>query len=363
MDAVVSHDHEEQVVQDEVGAQVAGLLGSAGQFGDRVHRVFAACGDDQTFYLLYSENKFTGNGDLMVYSFRLPSTGAVTGLAEINGAVITGQTYLGLDGGFAVSPDGTELAIAKADAAKDVPQALAEQIILINTRTGARVTWKGGLNQADSPFNIEDLSWTADSDSLVYPAQWCPQGDSAGALIHPDGTELTALVQRSDTNLRVVTIDIGTEKTEACSTSFRRTTRSTTRSPSSIWAWTALASTYWSPATWCMAGFPAATWKASSRRPGTALRLAGKPWEIGKLRHTARLLLAGTPRKNLLIALCTGRCRTEPADRSSPRPAVSAAHGVSSAAVMPAERIGRLRMVRAVLRAARTRPPCRAALG
>ena len=39
------HEHEDQVVQDEVGAQLAGLLGPAGQFGDRVQRVFAACGD------------------------------------------------------------------------------------------------------------------------------------------------------------------------------------------------------------------------------------------------------------------------------------------------------------------------------
>jgi hypothetical protein len=61
----------------------------------------------------------------------------VTGLAAVNGGVITKQRYLGIDGGFAVSPDGTELAIAVVDpAAKGIAQALAEQIVLINTRTG-----------------------------------------------------------------------------------------------------------------------------------------------------------------------------------------------------------------------------------
>jgi hypothetical protein len=217
--------------------------------------------DDQRFYVVYSENKFTGNDDFMAYSFTLSPAGTVTGPAEVPGGVITGQTYLGLDGGFAVSPDGTELAIATADpAVKGIPQALAEQIVLINTRTGARATWKGGLDRAGSLFNIENLSWTADSGTLVYLAQWCPQGESyqgqvgvgcmtgfsseqvrelsvssggglltsgrallrssaripyiGAALIDPDGTDLTALVGLGGTSLQVVTIDIGTGKTQ-----------------------------------------------------------------------------------------------------------------------------------------------------
>ena len=45
MDTVVGHDHQDQVAQDEAGTQVAGVPGAAGQVGDRVQRVFAACGD------------------------------------------------------------------------------------------------------------------------------------------------------------------------------------------------------------------------------------------------------------------------------------------------------------------------------
>lgn len=218
--------------------------------------------DDQRFYVLYSENKFTGNGDFTVYSFTLSPAGAASGLAPIGGGVITRQTYLGLDGGFAVSPDGTEVAIATADpAARGIPQAMAEQIVLLNARTGTRVTWRGGLTQAGSLFNIQDVSWTADSGSLVYLTQWCPQGASdegvtgvgcltgfgseqvreltvssgggpltsgrvllrssaripyiAAALIDPDGTALTALAGRGTTSLQVVTIDIATGRIRA----------------------------------------------------------------------------------------------------------------------------------------------------
>lgn len=217
--------------------------------------------DDQRFYVLYSERGVTRNGDFMVYTFTLSPAGTVTGPAEVPGGVITGQYYLALDGGFAVAPDGTELAIATADpAAKGIPKALAEQIVLINTRTGARATWKGGLDRAGSLFNLENLSWTADSGALVYLAQWCPQGYSdqgstgvgcitgfsseqvrelsvssggglltsgpvllrssarihyiSAALINPDGTELTVLAVVGGTSLQVATIDIGTGKTQ-----------------------------------------------------------------------------------------------------------------------------------------------------
>lgn len=42
MDTAVGHEHEEDVVQDEVGAQTPRFLGPAGQFVDRSERVFTA---------------------------------------------------------------------------------------------------------------------------------------------------------------------------------------------------------------------------------------------------------------------------------------------------------------------------------
>jgi hypothetical protein len=117
-----------------VAARVANPVDASSK---QLFAVDVTTADDHTFYILYSENRFTGNNDFTVYSFTLSPTGAVTGLAAVNGGVITKQRYLGIDGGFAVSPDGTELAIAVVDpAAKGIAQALAEQIVLINTRTG-----------------------------------------------------------------------------------------------------------------------------------------------------------------------------------------------------------------------------------
>jgi hypothetical protein len=243
------------------GAVVAQVPSPVDAGHKQLYAVDVTTRDDHRFYVLYSENRFTGNGDFMVYSFTLSPAGTVTEPAEVPGGLITGQYYLALDGGFAVSPDGTELAIATANpAVKGIPQALAEQIVLIDTRTGARATWKGGLDRAGSLFNLENLSWTADSGTLIYLAQWCPQGasyqGSAGvgcmagfsseqvrelsvssggglltsgrvllrssaripyigaALIDPDGTDLTALVGLGGTSLQVVTIDVGTGKTQ-----------------------------------------------------------------------------------------------------------------------------------------------------
>ena len=44
MKALVGHQHEDQVVQDEVGAQLAGVLGPPGQLGDRCQRVLTVRG-------------------------------------------------------------------------------------------------------------------------------------------------------------------------------------------------------------------------------------------------------------------------------------------------------------------------------
>jgi hypothetical protein len=261
VEGAADHDASYVAVRSSgTGAVVARVPNPVDASGRQLYAVDVTTGDDRRFYVLYSQNKFTGNGALLVYSFTLAPAGGVTGLAEINGGVISGQAYLSLDGGFAVSPDGTRLAIATADpAAKGVQQALAEQVIVINTRTGARLTWKGGLDRPGSLASIEDLSWPAGSNFLVYLAQWCPQGGSvegvagvgcrvgfsseqvgelsvpsgggslasgrvvlrssaripyiAGALIDPAGTGLTALAGLSDGRLQVVTIDLATGRT------------------------------------------------------------------------------------------------------------------------------------------------------
>lgn len=78
-------------------------------------------------------------------------------------------------GGFAVSPDGSQLALAVASAHDDSSAStVASQILVINLRTGAHEIWRGGLDRTGQTFGIVDLSWTGDGKSLVYLAKWCP---------------------------------------------------------------------------------------------------------------------------------------------------------------------------------------------
>jgi hypothetical protein len=101
--------------------------------------------DDGTFYAIYSENKSHGDGDFVIYTFKVTSAGTVTGLAAIKGGQITGQRYLGNDGGFTVSPDGSEVAVAvAASSTGSVRSALPQRVLVIDLLTGARTVWRGG---------------------------------------------------------------------------------------------------------------------------------------------------------------------------------------------------------------------------
>jgi hypothetical protein len=216
----------------------------------------AAAAGDRTFYAVYSEDAYMGTGDLVIYRFQVTAPGTVTGLAEINGGLITGQNILFNLGGFAVSPDGSQLALAvAATSANDSASAVAGEILVINPQTGAHTIWRGGMDRAGQILDIVNVSWTGDGKFLAYLAQWCPAaaaGESmtgaicqtaysdsqvreldtasgggaldtgpvllrqsarysllAQALIDPDGTHLSALVQDAK-GLQVVTISVAT---------------------------------------------------------------------------------------------------------------------------------------------------------
>jgi hypothetical protein len=215
----------------------------------------AAAPGDRTFYAVYSEDAYMGTGDLVAYRFHVSGPGAVTGLAEINGGLITGQNILFNLGGFTVSPDGSQLALAvAATSTDDVASSIAEEILVIDLRTGAHTVWRGGLDRAGQTLAIVNVSWTGNGKSLAYLAQWCPSDamgegmtglacqttpsaaqfrelDAVGggalnagpvllqqsaryrllaqALIDPDGTTLRALVQDSH-GLQIVTISVAT---------------------------------------------------------------------------------------------------------------------------------------------------------
>jgi hypothetical protein len=136
----------------------------------------AAAPGGRTFYALYM-NYGKSDGEMRIYRFRLTSSGP-TAPVPIAGGVISGQEFLGNVGGFTVSPDGSRLALAVANTtANSINAALARKILVINLRTGARVSWQGGLDRAGLAFGIENLSWSPDSLSLVFLGEWCPPDD------------------------------------------------------------------------------------------------------------------------------------------------------------------------------------------
>jgi hypothetical protein len=241
------------------GALVATVPSPVDGDGKKLFAIGVTTYDDRTFYALYSEDNPgnpratpKGNGELLIYRFTLSARGALTGPALVGGGAIPGQRHLFLDGDAAVSPDGTRLAVAASTGS-----AFPQEIVVISLRTGRQAIWRGGLERAATSMSIADVSWTGDSKSVVYLAQWCPASKSqstisgpiacqlpgsgaaqvrklaitgtggrlAGstvllaknaayseigqALISPDGKELTALVRQGD-KVKVVTIDVAT---------------------------------------------------------------------------------------------------------------------------------------------------------
>jgi hypothetical protein len=138
----------------------------------------AVAPDDRTFYALYANWGKKPGGDFWIYRFRITSSGRATRPAAVSGGLITGQDYLGNVGGFAVSPDGSRLALAVASGhASSVESGLATEILVIDLRTGAHATWRGGMDRPGQVFGIQSLSWTRGGGALAYQGQWCQPAD------------------------------------------------------------------------------------------------------------------------------------------------------------------------------------------
>lgn len=134
----------------------------------------AAAADNTTFYTECFIGSKAG-----IYSFRLTSAGKVTGLAQVPG----GQDISIAASVITVSPDGGQIAISG-----EIPHFFgltpAPRIIVINTRTGTRATWSGGLARSGAQLTIASLSWTRGGRSLVFLANWCsPLAETLDACV------------------------------------------------------------------------------------------------------------------------------------------------------------------------------------
>ena len=107
---------------------------------------------------------FASQSQERIYRFEVTSTGKVSGFAPVPGGTIPGGGTA-----MAASPDGSELAISAKPS-----QVSAAEIVVINTATGRRTVWQGGLaRRGFRGFDISSLSWTSDQQELAFTVQWC----------------------------------------------------------------------------------------------------------------------------------------------------------------------------------------------
>jgi hypothetical protein len=155
------------------GAAVARVPNPAIAGAAKVLPLSVAAGPDgRTFYVIYA-NWGRVPGDFWIYRFRITPSGAARP-AAVSGGKVTGQDNVGNVGGFAISPDGSRLALAVASVHDGSSQSsVASEILVIDLRTGAHAVWRGGMERAGQTFGIENVSWTGDGKSLVYLGEWC----------------------------------------------------------------------------------------------------------------------------------------------------------------------------------------------
>ena len=113
-----------------------------------------------------------------LYRFRVTRSGRVSGYALVRGGVLNGLSA----GRMAVTPDGSEIAVAVSPGADTKPA--PGNILVINTRTGTHAVWHSG---ADVPGTVRygagDLSLTSNGQELAFLTvpQCVPGGTTACA--------------------------------------------------------------------------------------------------------------------------------------------------------------------------------------
>ena len=110
-----------------------------------------------------------------IYRFRLTSSGKITGFAPVPGGTLRAGQWADA---LAASADGSQLAVGISffvvhpNPNKAYPPGPADQIFTINTLTGTKSVWHGGMRRLGSGFGVASLSWTG-GGQLVVLGQWC----------------------------------------------------------------------------------------------------------------------------------------------------------------------------------------------
>ena len=143
-----------------------------------------ATGANGTFYVAAFQR---GVRQEQIYRFRLTGAGHVRGFARVpGGALRPGWAADSL----AASANGSRVAAGAFYYPSHVTPGpeQSDQVVVINTRTGAQRTWRGGsLAGGYNFFRVASLSWADDRSELAVLGEWCrvADGNPGGELCPP----------------------------------------------------------------------------------------------------------------------------------------------------------------------------------
>jgi hypothetical protein len=100
-----------------------------------------------------------------IYRFRLSSSGRIIGYTLMRGGVLNGWQIEGI----AAVPSGAEVAASVVPAGSSGGPAASQEILVINTRTGARAAWLSGTAAPGTVrYGVGDMSLTGNGRELVF---------------------------------------------------------------------------------------------------------------------------------------------------------------------------------------------------
>jgi hypothetical protein len=194
-------------------------MGTVAAAADRTVVAVTAAANDRTFILdeqPWVSSSSNANQTFEPRSFvklSLGPDGRVQSLAALPLSVPAGQLMTG----FALSPDGTKLAIAvQPDTNKRQPD--LTEVKVVTLATGATLTWTANGTIGFGPDDARSLSWTANERTLafdwaasgpgVHTGVWLLNLDTGGGSLLADSREAVTLVNQA--SLRPVPLPTST---------------------------------------------------------------------------------------------------------------------------------------------------------
>ncbi len=153
-----------------------------------VSPALAAAGNG-TFYVAAFERGVRGE---QIYRFRVTAAGHVAEFARVPGGIL--RPGWAADA-LAASPDGSRVAVGAYYYPYHgrLPQR-SDQVVVINTVTGAQSTWWGGSPARGYRFfRVASLSWAGESRELAVLGEWCKVNSIAGGEGCPLGERVAQL--------------------------------------------------------------------------------------------------------------------------------------------------------------------------